>query len=469
MSMLAILLCQIVVNRSQASPGIVRSFREDGVVTLGDSATNFAGRIIYPVPPDDLCQEIEGVTAYVMVNGVKKPCVLASECSVLHQPYYYLDVKEPSDVRCVAEVKVKFFDTYWSKKGGNVPFKSLTAEERSYYLDCRWRNREQREFFQSWMTNNGLAMTAVETPELYARRILDFFSEKFHYVIPEKDPQYNEIKRREGDLGDTKYCLSGFVGECWRLSEIYDRLMRLNGIPSRLVSGNFVESSGHHIRSMIFLDGAGWIPIEATASVTLHHPESKFGTWGGNYLSGNTNINLDLEVAPGKFWNLPTVDLWDDYNPQGGFFGANHHRTMEFRRYAFPGFRGRILSSKQDFGGLRFNRELDGGPLRIGGLTFTSGLGTHANSRIVIELPPGVTKLTGMVGVTPNPQGRGEVVASVCSGDQTIIQSGLLRAGDHAVPFECNVAGLQSIELVIQKGSASIDYDHANWVNLDVR
>jgi len=62
MSMLAILLCQIVVNRSQASPGIVRSFREDGVVTLGDSATNFAGRIIYPVPPDDLCQEIEGVT-----------------------------------------------------------------------------------------------------------------------------------------------------------------------------------------------------------------------------------------------------------------------------------------------------------------------------------------------------------------------------------------------------------------------
>jgi hypothetical protein len=55
---------------------------------------------------------------------------------------------------------------------------------------------------------------------------------------------------------------------------------------------------------------------------------------------------------------------------------------------------------QQDYGQLGINRSVIGTPLRIGQQDFSHGLGTHANSEIVISFSPGTAKrLKAMVGV----------------------------------------------------------------------
>jgi hypothetical protein len=126
--------------------------------------------------------------------------------------------------------------------------------------------------------------------------------EHFRYVIPDDLPEHKAMVARDPELGEWRYTLSTLTGECWRLSDTYCRVMRMNGIPARLVSGNYVDGVGHHLRSLVFLPDVGWIPVEATAAVTSRKkpPLEFFGTWGGAMLVGNRNIDFELEGPKGK-------------------------------------------------------------------------------------------------------------------------------------------------------------------------
>jgi len=111
-------------------------------------------------------------------------------------------------------------------------------------------------------------------------------------------------------MGLWHYAIGTGTGECWRISDTYCRIMRMNGVPTRLVSGNFVgDGSGHHLRSLIYLPEAGWVPIEATSAVSSpRQPAIQFfGTWGGSLLVGNRNIDFTLPGPKGP-WNIGTLD-----------------------------------------------------------------------------------------------------------------------------------------------------------------
>jgi hypothetical protein len=86
--------------------------------------------------------------------------------------------------------------------------------------------------------------------------------------------------------------------------------MRMNGIPARLVSGNFVgNESGHHLRSLIQLQDVGWAPVEATSAISSpKRPMLQFfGAWGGSMLIGNRDIGFELQGPKGK-GNILTLD-----------------------------------------------------------------------------------------------------------------------------------------------------------------
>ncbi|WP_197748872.1 NPCBM/NEW2 domain-containing protein [Hymenobacter sp. BT18] len=51
------------------------------------------------------------------------------------------------------------------------------------------------------------------------------------------------------------------------------------------------------------------------------------------------------------------------------------------------------------WGQVTANKSVSGGALVVGGKTYTSGIGTHANSMITYELPTGFTRLSGEVGL----------------------------------------------------------------------
>ncbi|MFN9717932.1 MAG: DUF1549 domain-containing protein, partial [Planctomycetota bacterium] len=51
------------------------------------------------------------------------------------------------------------------------------------------------------------------------------------------------------------------------------------------------------------------------------------------------------------------------------------------------------------YGNVNLNRNVQGGPLKIGGRDFRHGLGTHATSHIIYDLPPGVRRFRAIAGL----------------------------------------------------------------------
>ena len=100
---------------------------------------------------------------------------------------------------------------------------------------------------------------------------------------------------------------------------------------------------------------------------------------------------------------------------------------------------------RQDYGQLGIDKSVIGStPLKIGGRSFEHGLGTHANSEIVVSFPPGsVRALKAFVGVDNNSDTRGEfgsVEFSVEAAGQSLFHSRTLRGGEEPLPVEVVVA-----------------------------
>lgn len=197
---------------------------------------------------------------------------------------------------------VQFYETALVPGKPATPPKILSNLECSEYLKDGWPDDEARQWFRKWMKENNLVRRKDEQDVDFAYNTLVFMQEKFHYKIAD-DIEWKTMVKQDPKMGDWHYSLSTWSGECWRLSDIYCRIMRMNAIPARLISGNLVgQESGHHLRSLLYLDSVGWTPVEATSAVfSQRKPPTPFmGNWGGTMLSGNENIDFLLEGPSGK-------------------------------------------------------------------------------------------------------------------------------------------------------------------------
>ena len=125
-----------------------------------------------------------------------------------------------------------------------------------------------------------------------------------------------------------------------------------------------------------------------------------------------------------------------------------------------------VVSSFQQYGELRRDRSVDGGPLSVAGRVFVSGFGTHANSRIQLHLDSGYRRFVGECGVDDEVGKEGSVLFRVVYRGRTLFVSPLIRGGDSAVPFNIGVTGCQDLTLLVEDADGSIGHDHADWLDL---
>ncbi|MFO1475484.1 MAG: NPCBM/NEW2 domain-containing protein [Verrucomicrobiota bacterium] len=121
------------------------------------------------------------------------------------------------------------------------------------------------------------------------------------------------------------------------------------------------------------------------------------------------------------------------------------------------------VSATQDWGSLGLNKSVDGHSLSIGGKPFATGLGTHANSEIEIDLGGTGEWFEAMAGVDDEKNGRGTVVFKVTDGDRVLWESGLRRGGQPAVPVRVDLRGVKKLVLIVDDGGDGLDSDHADW------
>lgn len=129
-----------------------------------------------------------------------------------------------------------------------------------------------------------------------------------------------------------------------------------------------------------------------------------------------------------------------------------------------------ILMTKQTYGQCQRDKSVEGNPLTISGITYSSGIGTHATSMIPITVPKDAKTLTGGCGiddeVKDSAQSRSSVVFRILSGSEVLWESAVMHKGDGLATFSVNVpTGSTKLYLLADEYDTNSN-DHADWVSL---
>jgi hypothetical protein len=125
-----------------------------------------------------------------------------------------------------------------------------------------------------------------------------------------------------------------------------------------------------------------------------------------------------------------------------------------------------VEEAAQGWGNLQLNLNVTGNPLSIAGQGYSSGLGTHAVSRIKIKFEPRFKIFSGLCGVDDWVEDKGSVIFTISNDGKTLFKSPVLKGGMKAVGFAVPVQGLSGLLLLAESGDPGINSDHADWVNL---
>ncbi|HET6251484.1 MAG TPA: NPCBM/NEW2 domain-containing protein, partial [Tepidisphaeraceae bacterium] len=124
------------------------------------------------------------------------------------------------------------------------------------------------------------------------------------------------------------------------------------------------------------------------------------------------------------------------------------------------------VSATAGYGTVQKNTSILGNPIKLHGVTYATGIGTHAASTIVYNLGGTYTNFSSAVGIDDEEigKGSGSVDFQVIGDGKVLFDSGVLTSASPTVNISVSVVGVQTLTLVANNGVAgSIDYDHADW------
>ncbi|HAV22896.1 MAG TPA: alpha-galactosidase [Bacteroidetes bacterium] len=115
------------------------------------------------------------------------------------------------------------------------------------------------------------------------------------------------------------------------------------------------------------------------------------------------------------------------------------------------------------WGSPKANVSVDGNRLAIAGRTFEHGVGTHAFSRMLINLNAAGTRFRSHVGIDDETRKRGSSEFVVLGDKRILWRSGVMKAGDSARSADVDLSGIRLLGLLVTDGGDNINYDHADW------
>lgn len=123
----------------------------------------------------------------------------------------------------------------------------------------------------------------------------------------------------------------------------------------------------------------------------------------------------------------------------------------------------------------RWNASVGGNPLRIGGVEFERGLGTHARGDLYVRLFGEARRFAAKVGVDSEVKGTAASVEFVVFASRSedpgpddgkvLWRSGVMRAGDPARSVDVDVSGVELLALEVTDAGDGNKSDHADWAD----
>jgi len=113
----------------------------------------------------------------------------------------------------------------------------------------------------------------------------------------------------------------------------------------------------------------------------------------------------------------------------------------------------------------RRNRNVAGGPIRIGSKDYGDGWGVHARSRLEFDLGGEYERFVADVGVDASVAPRGSVVFRVIVDGNVMFESKTVHGGEAAARVGVDVAGAQRLVLECDRADGLDLSDHGNWAH----
>lgn len=123
----------------------------------------------------------------------------------------------------------------------------------------------------------------------------------------------------------------------------------------------------------------------------------------------------------------------------------------------------------QGWGVPGINKTILDKPLTINGQVFEHGVGSHAISRVTIDLKGSATAFHAQVGLDDEEAihrgEQGSVVFHVYVDKEKTYTSNILKYKEGPELIEIDLTGAQTLDLEIMDADGSIDFDHADWAD----
>ena len=107
----------------------------------------------------------------------------------------------------------------------------------------------------------------------------------------------------------------------------------------------------------------------------------------------------------------------------------------------------------------------DGRTLTLNGVTYSKGIGAHADSDVRVTIPAGCTTFNAVIGVDDEVGANGSVTFQVLGDSTSLYTSTIKRGPDAGQAISVNVAGRSQLRLVVANGGDTNEFDHADWAD----
>ena len=125
-------------------------------------------------------------------------------------------------------------------------------------------------------------------------------------------------------------------------------------------------------------------------------------------------------------------------------------------------------SATAGYGSVQKNLNASGDPLAMKGVSYASGIGTHADSTIVYNLSGKYTTFQSDIGYDDRTVGKASdpVYFQVVADGTVIYDSGSMTNTDATRSLSLNITGVQTLTLIVKAVTpGNIDFCHVDWAN----
>ena len=115
-----------------------------------------------------------------------------------------------------------------------------------------------------------------------------------------------------------------------------------------------------------------------------------------------------------------------------------------------------LSTIQQGYGSPGAGKSVDGNALKLGGITYKHGVGTHATSEYMLNLHGDATRFQSEVGVDDEKTGMGSVTFTVVVDGVKKVETPILHGGDKPVFIDVDLTGAKKLELQVGDGGDGI-------------